>query len=129
VIAEEVKDASRVTPMTMFWSYMLNIPLAFAILLVFVFAMTDIPTATTQVFPFIWILQNSLSTAGATGITALMFILMIMIATSTYISTSRQTFAFARDNGLPFPYWMKKVHFSTSIGITMSNIGHRSTLI
>ena len=107
--AEEVRDASIVTPKTMFWSYMLNIPLAFAMLLVFLFAMTDVATATTEGFPFIWILQNSLSTAGAMAITALMFILVFMIEISCYASTSRQTFAFARDDGLPFSTWMKKV--------------------
>jgi choline transport protein len=107
--AEEVKDASTVTPQTMFYSYLLNIPLAFAMLLVFLFAMTDVATATTEAFPFVWVLQNSLSTAGATAITALMFILVFMITISCYASTSRQTFAFARDDGLPFSTWMKKV--------------------
>jgi len=93
----------------MFWSYMLNIPLAFAMLLVFLFAVTDVATATTEAFPFVWVLQNSLSTAGATAITALMFVLVFMIEISCYASTSRQTFAFARDDGLPFSTWMKKV--------------------
>lgn len=78
-------------------------------LLVFLFAVTDIPAATDEAFPFVWVLQNSLSTAGATAITALMFILVFMIETSCYASTSRQTFAFARDDGLPFSTWMKKV--------------------
>lgn len=108
--AEEVRNASEVTPKTMFWSYMLNIPLAFAMLLVFLFAMTDVATATTEAFPFVWILQNSLSTAGAQAITAIMFILVFMIDTSCFASTSRQLFAFARDDGMPFSTWMKKVN-------------------
>jgi amino acid transporter len=99
-----------VTPKTMFWAYMLNIPLAFAMLLVFLFAMTDVSTAVDQAFPFVWILSNSLSTAGAQAITAIMFILVFMIATSCFASTSRQLFAFARDDGMPFPTWMKKVN-------------------
>ena len=78
-------------------------------LLVFLFAATDLTAATTVAFPFVWVLQNSLSTAGAMAITALMFILVVMIETSCYASTSRQTFAFARDDGLPFSTWMKKV--------------------
>lgn len=110
----------------MFWSYMLNIPLAFAMLLVFLFAMTDVATATTEVFPLVWVLQNSLSTAGATAITSLMFILIFMIETSCYASTSRQTFAFARDDGLPFSAWMKKVYFSlhrTHRNLLMVSVG------
>ncbi|KAK5206510.1 hypothetical protein LTR20_006943 [Exophiala xenobiotica] len=109
-LSEEVKNASVVTPKTMFWAYMLNIPLAFAMLLVFLFAMTDVETAVDQAFPFVWILSNSLSTAGAQAITAIMFILVFMIATSCFASTSRQLFAFARDDGMPFPTWMKKVN-------------------
>jgi choline transport protein len=93
----------------MFWSYMLNIPLAFAMLLVFLFAVTDITAATSVAFPFVWVLQNSLSTAGATAITALISILVFMIEISCYASTSRQLFAFARDDGMPFSTWMKKV--------------------
>ncbi|OAL25438.1 hypothetical protein AYO20_10472 [Fonsecaea nubica] len=109
-LSEEVKNASVVTPKTMFWAYMFNIPLAFAMLIVFLFGMTDVATATTEAFPFVWILQNSLSTAGAQAITSIMFILVFMIATSCFASTSRQLFAFARDDGMPFPTWMKKVN-------------------
>ena len=110
----------------MFWSYMLNIPLAFAMLLVFLFAVTDVAAATTEAFPFVWVLQNSLSKAGATAITALMFVLVFMIETSCYASTSRQTFAFARDDGLPFSSWMKKV-FSLSLATChwIGNVGER----
>ncbi|KIW67784.1 hypothetical protein PV04_07013 [Phialophora macrospora] len=109
-LSEEVKNASIVTPKTMFWAYMFNIPLAFAMLILFVFAMTDVETAVGEAFPFVWILQNSLSTAGAQAITAIMFILVFMIAVSCFASTSRQLFAFARDDGMPFPTWLKKVN-------------------
>lgn len=94
----------------MFWAYMLNIPLAFAMLLVVVFAMTNIEKATLEYFPVIWVLQNSLSSAGAQAITAILFILVFMITTSCFASTERQLFAFARDDGMPFPTWMKKVN-------------------
>lgn len=93
----------------MFWAYLINIPLAFAMMLVFLFAMTDIASATSASFPFVWILQNSLSTSGAQALTAIMFILVFMISVSTFVSASRQLFAFARDDGMPFPQWMKKV--------------------
>lgn len=108
--AEEVQNASVNTPKTMFWAYLFNIPLAFAMMIVFLFAVTDVAEATTAFFPFVWVLQNSLSTAGAQAITAIMFILVFMIAVSCFASTSRQLFAFARDDGLPFPTWMKKVN-------------------
>ena len=93
----------------MFWAYMINIPLAFAMVLVILFAMTDVASATNETYAFVWVLQNSLSTAGATGISAMMFALIMMTAVSCFASTSRQAFAFARDDGLPFSTWMKKV--------------------
>lgn len=93
----------------MTWAYMFNVPLAFAMMLVFLFAMTDVASATTETFPFVWVLRNSLSAAGATAITALMFTLIVMTTTNAFASTARQSFAFARDGGLPFSSWMKKV--------------------
>lgn len=107
--AEEINGSSRVTPQTMTWAYMFNVPLAFAMMLVFLFAMSDVASATMEAFPFVWVLRNSLSTAGATAITALMFILIVMTTTNAFASTARQAFAFARDGGLPFSSWMKKV--------------------
>ncbi len=77
--------------------------------LVILFAMTDVASATSETYALVWVLQNSLSTAGATGISAMMFALIMMTATSCFASTSRQAFAFARDDGLPFSNWMKKV--------------------
>lgn len=108
--AEEVQGSSRVTPQTMTWAYMANVLLAFTMMLVFLFGMTDVATATTEAFPFVWVLRNSLSTVGATAITALMFILIVMTTTNCFASTARQVFAFARDGGLPFSSWMKKVN-------------------
>ena len=114
----------------MFWSYILNIPLAFAMVLVFSFALTDLATATTQEIPLIWVLQNSLNTAGTTAMTALMFLLILMILTSCYASTSRQAFAFARDDGLPFSTWMKKVRLRSAPTImNLTGIQRRSILI
>ena len=127
--AEEVKDSSIVTPRTMFWSYMLNAPLAFAMLIAFVFAITDVATATTEAIPLIWVLQNSLSPSGAMAITALMFILAVMITISGFASTSRQAFAFARDDGLPFSTWMKKVlHQSAPRTRPLTSVLRRSIL-
>lgn len=95
----------------MFWSYILNIPLAFAILFVVIFTLGDPYAATTEaLFPFIYILStSSLSIAGQTAITAILFVLMLMISTSCFASTSRQTFAFARDDGFPRSEWLKRV--------------------
>lgn len=46
----------------------------------------------------------------STGMTIAILLLLIMITISAMASTSRQTFAFARDNGLPFSPWLGRVH-------------------
>lgn len=105
-MSEEIKDASKVAPRSMLWAYFLNIPFAFGILITFLFTVGDLAVATdpTQApFPFVYGLQQATNTAGATGVTFIMLLLMFMITTSCMASTSRQTFAFARDHGLPFP--------------------------
>jgi choline transport protein len=110
-ISEEVKDASIIAPRAMFWSFALNIPLAFAILIMSLFTIPDITVATTEfTFPFLSILEsNSLPPAGTQAIASLMVVLLFMIAVSTFASTSRQCFAFARDQGLPASDWLRRV--------------------
>lgn len=110
-ISEEVKDASIIAPRAMFWSFALNMPIAFAIMLMSLFTIPDVTIATTEyAFPFLAILESgSLPPAGAQAITSLMVVLMFMIAVSTFASTSRQCFAFARDQGLPASDWLRRV--------------------
>lgn len=110
-ISEEVKDASVIAPRAMFWSFALNIPIAFAIMIMSLFTIPDVTVATTEyTFPFLAILDSSsLPPAGAQAITSLMVVLVFMIAVSTFASTSRQCFAFARDQGLPASDWLRRV--------------------
>ena len=95
----------------MFWSFALNIPIAFAIMVMSLFTIPDITVATTEyTFPFLSTLDSSsLSPAGAQAITALLTVLLFMIAVSTFASTSRQCFAFARDQGVPASDWLRRV--------------------
>ncbi|KAJ0116744.1 hypothetical protein J7T55_009894 [Diaporthe amygdali] len=110
-ISEEVKDASIIAPRAMFWSFALNAPIAFAIMLMFLFTVPDVTAATTEyTFPFLSILaSSSLPPAGAQAITSLMVVLVFMISVSTFASTSRQCFAFARDQGFPASDWLRRV--------------------
>ena len=47
---------------------------------------------------------------GVNALTILVLILEVASNISFNASTSRQTFAFARDKGLPFPRWISAVH-------------------
>lgn len=105
----------------MFWAYVLNIPLAFATMLVFLFTLNDPYAATTEAaFPFLYMLStSSLSVAGQTGIIAIMLVLLLMIGTSCFASTSRQAFAFARDDGFPASNWLK--HVDPKLGVPLNS--------
>jgi choline transport protein len=96
----------------MVWSFLLNVPFTFGLLLTYLFCMPSVSDAvsTPTGFPFIYVFQTATnSTTGATIMVVVILILLIMITISSMASTSRQTFAFARDNGLPFSRWLGTV--------------------
>lgn len=64
----------------------------------------------TTGYPFIYVLENATkSVGGTTGFVSVVLILLVMITISALASSSRQMFAFARDDGLPFSKWLGTV--------------------
>ncbi|OAA51580.1 Amino acid/polyamine transporter I [Metarhizium rileyi] len=119
-MAEEIKDAGIVVPRSMVWSFILNVPLTFGLLLTYLFCIGDVQEALSSKtgFPFIYVFHNATgSTKATTGLTVVVLVLLTMITISSLASTSRQTFAFARDNGLPFARWLGAVHPSWHVPV------------
>lgn len=111
-MAEEVEDAGRVVPRSMVWSFILNIPFTFGMVISYLFCMVSLEDALDDPtgYPFIYVFRQATgSRGGTTGMTVVILFLLIMITISAMASTSRQTFAFARDNGLPFSSWLGAV--------------------
>ena len=109
LLAEEIENASVVVPKSMIWAFILNIPFAFGLLLSYLFSMPDVQASIDSPtgFPFIYVFHQALkNTAGSTVLVVVILVLLIMITISSLASASRQTFAFARDNGLPFSTWL-----------------------
>ena len=96
----------------MAWAYILNGGLGFVFLLSFLFAITDLDAALEDPagYPFLTVLGGAVSTGGVNGLTAIVTLLIFAGTVSFNLSTSRQTWAFARDNGLPFSSWIAYVH-------------------
>ena len=114
-MAEEVEDAGLVVPRAMVWSFFINIPFTFGMLLAYLFCMPSVEDALADPtgFPFIYVFRQATGTAnGTVGLTIVMLLLITMITISSMASTSRQTFAFARDKGLPFSTWLGAVSIS-----------------
>ncbi|KJZ71925.1 hypothetical protein HIM_08681 [Hirsutella minnesotensis 3608] len=112
-MSEEIRDASIIVPKSMVWSFLINLPFSFGLLLTFLFCIGDIQSAIghSSGFPFIYVFEIATGSRSATtGLTIVVLALLVMITISSLASTSRQTFAFARDNGLPFSEWLGAVH-------------------
>lgn len=77
----------------MVWSFLLNVPFAFGILIAYLYAMGSITdaVATPTGFPTIYVFQNATgSVRGATALSILLLVLLSMITASTMASTIRQ---------------------------------------
>jgi choline transport protein len=137
-LAEEIKDAGVTVPRAMAWAYILNGGLGFVFLISFLFAITDLDAALNDEtgYPFLTVFAAAVNTGGVNGLTAIVTILIFAGTVSFNLSTSRQTWAFARDEGLPFSKWIAHVHpglkvpansvaFTSAITILLSliNIG------
>ncbi|EKM57693.1 uncharacterized protein PHACADRAFT_88705 [Phanerochaete carnosa HHB-10118-sp] len=112
-MAEEIRDASKVVPQSMWWSFLANVPPTLIVLVAFCFCLGDTASAIDSAtgFPVIDMYSRMARTpGGAIGLTFVTLMLLAIICASTQASTSRQTFAFARDHGLPFARFIGAVH-------------------
>ena len=110
--AEEVQNASVNVPRAMFFTIFINGALGFAtyIVILYCFGNVEETLTTPYGFPFVQIFYNA--TQSTAGTTVMISILIVMYISATFgfvASASRQAWAFARDNGLPFSDLWKRV--------------------
>lgn len=112
-MAEEVRDAGRYVPISLFWSYVGNGILAIILLATYLFSIKDLEEALDETYsdgyPFLYVFKTAMPLAGVNALTIIVLILVIAANVSFNASTARQTFAFARDKGLPFSRWIGHV--------------------
>jgi choline transport protein len=113
-ISEEVKDASVTVPRSMFWGFVTNAVLGLVLCITFLFAIPSVDDALSldvnpSGYPFIYVLQQCMPNGGVAAITAIIIFIVTASNISFNASTARQTFAFARDHGLPFSRWIGHV--------------------
>lgn len=70
-----------------------------------------------QDYPFIYVFQTAMSNQGVTAVTILILLIVIAANISWNASTARQTWAFARDSGLPFSKWISHVSPSKQLPV------------
>ena len=141
-MAEEVRDASRTLPLAMVWTLALNGIAGFVMSITFAYCLGPLQTSITPPYFFAFIgtfYTATNSHAGATVMSCLITILTLCSAITNVATGSRQMFAFARDNGLPFsgflsyvrPGWdipLNAVLVSFTIGAMLSLINLGSSV-
>ncbi|KAL9599853.1 MAG: hypothetical protein Q9219_003547 [cf. Caloplaca sp. 3 TL-2023] len=110
-MAEEVEDASRSVPLAIVYSYLLNGAMGLILLTTYLFAIPSVSDALADpsTYPFIYAFRTATPLAGVNGLTSIVLILVVASNISFNAATSRQTWSFARDRGLPFSIWIGHV--------------------
>lgn len=111
-MSEECKNASVSVPRAMIGSIAVNALMGLITLITFLFSVPDLNAAINDPsgYAFIYVLNL----AGKPSLTIIMIflqLLLLMVSNVAYqASTGRQTFAFARDGGMPFSSWIGHVN-------------------
>lgn len=112
-LSEEVMNSSVVVPRAMVGTVLLNGALGWATAIAFSYCIIPTFAAATNPanpYDFIEVFYAATGRAGAAGMTAILITLM-WLATFGFLATaSRQTWAFARDRGLPFSRFLAYVN-------------------
>lgn len=104
-MSEELRDASKTLPRSMLWTTMVNGSMGFVMLITFcmVIGSLDDALASPTKQAYLYVFYNSTqSVAGASVMGALVISMAIFCNLSITATSSRQLFAFARDQGIPF---------------------------
>ena len=118
-LSEELKDAAWVLPRAMVVTALVNYAMGFIMTVTIMSTLgSDIPAilGTRLGQPWIQVLLNATeSRAGTSVMTAVLCMLLLFCSVNSITTSSRQLFAFARDQGLPFSGWLAQVsHISFS---------------
>lgn len=110
-MSEETQDAGKTVPRAMLGAYFLNGALGFIFLVSYMFMMTDVEAALEDAsgYPHIWVFSQAVPKGAVVVLNAIPTILIFAGTLSFNLSTSRQTWAFARDKGFPLSEWLGKV--------------------
>lgn len=111
-MAEEVKDAAKAIPRTMMTVYVLNTLLLFPAILTICYHIPDLDAALddSTTYPAIYVMRMSMSNTWITVILAVIAFINVASSINYFAAVTRDLFAFARDNGMPFSRWLGTVH-------------------
>lgn len=119
-MAEEVSNAATVIPQAIITGMSLNSLLGLAMMITVLFCLGNVDSVLNSKtgFAFIQIFYDTTSSyAGASFMTAIIMVLTMACSTGITATASRMTWSFARDEGLPFSRYLKRVHKTSKVPI------------
>ncbi len=122
-MSEEIQDAARVVPRSMIFSIALNGVLGLGMVIAMLFSLGDINAALASPtgYPFLEIFYNAVgSKPGATAMAVPMLLGAFAANLSVLAGSSRQTWALARDNVIPFSTFFQ--HISPRLMVPVRSI-------
>ena len=110
-MAEEVKSASNTLPKILLSGLAVNFVQVFLTTVTMAYHLPDLKPALedSSTYPAIYIFKQSMSRVWLTCVLALTCLTLMVGNMSWLAAVSRDLFAFARDNGLPFSSWICKI--------------------
>lgn len=121
-MSEEVKHAAKTIPRAMITVYFLNFLLLFPALVTICYHIPDLNAALNDstTYPAVYVLRVSMSPTWVTVILTIVSLILIASCINYFAAVTRDLFAFARDNGLPFSQWISTVHPKRHIPVNAS---------
>ncbi|KAK5193991.1 hypothetical protein LTR92_006331 [Exophiala xenobiotica] len=110
-IAEEIPNPGKGVPRTMMLSLGISAVSVIPWTLAFLFSTNDLDAVASSTFPILEVYQQALNNrSGATFLAVWLLVIYFGSVVSVVAATGRLTWAFARDNGLPYSPTFAKIH-------------------
>ncbi|KAK5719722.1 hypothetical protein LTR17_015173 [Elasticomyces elasticus] len=111
-MSEETRDSQTSIPYAMMAVFCINFCLVFPAVLTVAYHITDLEAAVNDstTYPAIWVLRQAMSVPLITVILVIILVLNVASNIVYLAAVTRDLFAFARDNGLPFSKWISEVN-------------------
>lgn len=129
-LSEETERSAHVVPKVIFLTVLINGSMTWVLMIMCLFSISDLQAvlSTSTGYPFIGIIQQATrSREGTTTIYALILALTFASMFGVLASVSRLTWAFARDDGLPFSSFFK--HIDPSHKVPVRTVGLVATVV
>ncbi|KAF5973486.1 amino acid permease 2 (AAP-2) [Fusarium bulbicola] len=105
-LSEEVKNASIVVPRAIWWSYVGNVFFGFIMLITMLFCIGPLDAIIEADWPFIALFDRTGSQGLNLFFNVILWLLVYLGNITTLATCARETWAFARDKGLPGSQWI-----------------------